>query len=726
MTSNTSAGDVYPASQTVPTPSDWLANGYLPLPILGGQKIPRSKHETWFRSLSAAQVDLHWKSCPADDVALHCSNGLVVLDADSKESEIAIQNLEQKHALYSNLKVRTKKGIHYYYKNPGHLQITQAGHSTEEHPERIDIRCGNSYIIAPPSTDKELLVPEIVPFEQLVELTPVFVEDLLKHNSNGATSGVRHVALAKPQANEFADSMDQKLVVIRALISHLDPDEGYSSWIRVLMVIHHETEGSDEGLALADEWSSTGEKYKGTSEIKARWSSFHGRTDSITMGTVRHMLKERGFDPNLILQKALNLNNQEEGSVVHLSNVKGEVQPLEGFHFPHPPKGRSSQLPGSFENFQAIMKGYGIGFRYNEITKKTSIDIPYLETSIDNADNVKRTQVKSVCALNKFPAGPVDNLCDSLGDLNRYNPVKEWINSAKWDGVDRLEDFYATVVVADDFPIEFKKTLMKRWMISAVAAAFQPEGFKCRGVLTFTGKQGIGKTSWVKSLVSDARLREEVILTGHCLDASNKDSKMTAIQNWIVELGELESTLKNELPVLKSFITNDMDTFRRPYAAVDSTYPRRTIFFASVNDTNFLNDITGNSRWWTIPVESVNYQHGLDMQQVFAQVKELYYDKCEQWWLTWDEESQLTALNKESEAISPIKELAVEYLNEVAGGKPEFTTATQFLKVLGIEVTRNKGVIKEATPVFNELFGPRRRSNGNNGWDIPQRPFPRF
>jgi hypothetical protein len=52
-------------------------------------------------------------------VALYCSNGLVVLDADSPESKKAIEDLETKHQLYSNLKVQTKKGVHYYYRQVG-------------------------------------------------------------------------------------------------------------------------------------------------------------------------------------------------------------------------------------------------------------------------------------------------------------------------------------------------------------------------------------------------------------------------------------------------------------------------------------------------------------------------------------------------------------------------------------------------------------------------------
>ena len=195
---------------------------------------------------------------------------------------------------------------------------------------------------------------------------------------------------------------------------------------------------------------------------------------------------------------------------------------------------------------------------------------------------------------------------------------------------------------------------------------------------------------------------------------------MTAVSNWFVELGELEGTIKKELPVLKSFITNDMDTFRRPYAAVDSTFPRRTVFFASVNDTNFLNDTTGNSRWWSIPVQSVNHRHGLDMQKVFAQIKEECYDKDEQWWLTDDEEAQLTALNKDCEVISPIRELTVAYLNRAKGEDTNFLTATEFLKMLGIE-RPTMVQIKEVRAVLTEELGKDRKTGGLRGWDIPMK-----
>ena len=170
------------ASNTSSAALEWFTNGYLPCPIVKGQKKPSTMIKEWLDSLSEQQIEQHWDDHPEDDVALYCSNGVVVLDADSPESKEAIERLEAKHQLHSNLKVQTKKGVHYYYRQDASLKIKQAGHSTDQHPERIDIRCGNSYIISPPSTDKKLLVPEIVSFDQLVELTPSFVDDLLLHN----------------------------------------------------------------------------------------------------------------------------------------------------------------------------------------------------------------------------------------------------------------------------------------------------------------------------------------------------------------------------------------------------------------------------------------------------------------------------------------------------------------------------------------------------------------
>ena len=114
-----------------------------------------------------------------------------------------------------------------------------------------------------------------------------------------------------------------------------------------------------------------------------------------------------------------------------------------------------------------------------------------------------------------------------------------------------------------------------RWMVSCVAAVFNPDGISAHGVLVLQGDQYLGKTKWMKSL---APKELGVIKDGITLNPSDKDSVMQCVRNWIVELGELDATFrKSDIASLKSFITSDRDVLRRPYARLESEFARRPV-----------------------------------------------------------------------------------------------------------------------------------------------------
>lgn len=276
----------------------WFAMGYTPMPVLPGQKATRYKYAPWLQKLSVRFVEVHWSTHPTDEIALHCGNGLVVLDADSPESLDAMLALEQKHGLVPAMVVKTKKGVHHYFRQSPELRVKAAGHSTTNHPERIDVRCANGYIITAPSTDKVLETDHLVPFAELTCLTQEFVDDLMLHNGDRI--------LTERPTHEIVDDGDEfggpvevsaKVARMRAMLEHIDPEQGYSAWFKVLAAIHHETDGSEEGLALADEWSSTGASYDGLKSIERKWASFNaGSKTPVTMATIASMVKDAGED----------------------------------------------------------------------------------------------------------------------------------------------------------------------------------------------------------------------------------------------------------------------------------------------------------------------------------------------------------------------------------------------------------------------------------------------
>jgi predicted P-loop ATPase len=385
--------------------------------------------------------------------------------------------------------------------------------------------------------------------------------------------------------------------------------------------------------------------------------------------------------------------------------------------FPDAPARGSDRPPATVANVDFLLKHAGITVRYNEVSKRDEVEIPGRTGSRDNMDNVTLSCIVSLCAQYHMPTGTVPGYVEVIANRDAYNPVADWIRSRAWDGEDRLPAFFATVTTQDDYPDPLKHVLLRKWLRSVVAAATR-ESFRSRGVLTLQGPQGIGKSSWIKSLISDPDLADRVVKLGHHMDPSVKDSLIGAIGYAIVELGELDSSFRKDLARLKGFLTDDTDRVRRPYDRRESSYPRRTVFAATVNEHQFLQDPTGNTRFWTIPVQSLDWQHGIDMQQLFAQLLE-EVTAGEPWWLADNEEGLLEVMNSRHAAVSPVAEKLADAIEHDLIGAPclDAMSATEVAETLGFPATIP--MARETGAALRALLGGPKKIGGIMKWRVP-------
>ncbi|QNE05999.1 virulence-associated E family protein [Croceicoccus marinus] len=370
--------------------------------------------------------------------------------------------------------------------------------------------------------------------------------------------------------------------------------------------------------------------------------------------------------------------------------------------FPHQPQRSGGNIPFTIQNLRHMLAGYGIDLRWDVIKKRNQYS--------QNGKTIAQSDIISLANLNGLYHGRIDDFLNTIAQENPVNPAKQWIESVPWDGKDRLTAFQATVKVQPDFPQSLADILLRRWLLSVVAAALSETEFRSRGVLTLQGGQGIGKTSWIAKLVPP-----DLVKLDHHLDASNKDSILLATGHWIVEIGELDSSFRKDVARLKGFLTAPHDKIRPPYGRSAIEMGRRTVFAASVNDSNFLVDQTGNSRWWTIPCEKLDFQHEIDLQQVFAQLAK-DYRQGEQWWLTPDEEAQLEEQNKRFQWVSVIEEQILERA-QPDGQYGKYMTARQVLIELGFSNPTN-AQCKEAGAVLRSIYGEPKRVNGRTQWKV--------
>lgn len=378
-------------------------------------------------------------------------------------------------------------------------------------------------------------------------------------------------------------------------------------------------------------------------------------------------------------------------------------------------------LPPTIPNLTLLLRENGIAARYNVIKKRRELFIPNLKGVIDNGDKVSIAHVKSLMAMHGIPNGDARSILDAIANQEAYNPVADWIDGRPWDGIDRLPDFYATIMTVDDYPPELKQAIMYCWLLSAVAAALMVSGFSTRLVLTLQGPQSIGKTRWCLSLVPDPVLRASVVKTDHHFEGGNKDHIITAMRHWLVELGELESSFRKDQERLKGILTRDRDVVRPPYMEDDTEWPRRTVFMASANGSDFLSDPSGSTRWGVIAVQSINYEHGIDMQQLYAQLA-VDFRAGKPWWFDKEQEAKLEAWNERHQTTSIVRDAVASAIDMVGDNTLKYRrmTATEVLNAAGIEHP-SQVQARECGAILRIKFGPPKKSSGIFRWELPLR-----
>lgn len=251
------------------------------------------KWNPWLADLSIETIKDHWAQNPDDEVGVIVGDDFIVFDVDTRNAADALKRIEMQFGLPPRLLVKTARGEHHFFRRANGTYARSDSHSTAQHPERIDVRTGRALVILPPSSGKEVHQFATQHARELEEIAQDAIDAVFLHN--GRTPP--RPSVAEP-SQSCVQSEGDTLAQLRAALAHFDPDCSYADWVRILMVVHHETCGSAEGFALVDAWSAKcTKKYPGSVEVRKKWRSFDAsRANPVTMGTLVRMLGERGIE----------------------------------------------------------------------------------------------------------------------------------------------------------------------------------------------------------------------------------------------------------------------------------------------------------------------------------------------------------------------------------------------------------------------------------------------
>jgi predicted P-loop ATPase len=194
-----------------------------------------------------------------------------------------------------------------------------------------------------------------------------------------------------------------------------------------------------------------------------------------------------------------------------------------------------------------------------------------------------------------YHAGKIRQALDRAAADNAFHPVKEYLESVKWDGLPRVDRLLIDFLGAPDDA--YTKIVTRKWLCAAVARIYQP-GIKFDNVLMLVGEQGIGK-----SLLGAKLAGEWFNDSLHTVEG--KDALELLQGSWILEMAEMIPTRKVEVEAVKQFISKQEDTYRAAYGRNTTTHKRQCVFLGTTNDDNVLKDKTGNRRFWPVDCDRV-------------------------------------------------------------------------------------------------------------------------
>ena len=183
-----------------------------------------------------------------------------------------------------------------------------------------------------------------------------------------------------------------------------------------------------------------------------------------------------------------------------------------------------------------------------------------------------------------------------VANENRYHPIRDYLNSLKWDGTERIAHvLHHFLGAAED---EYTCEAMKIFLLGAIKRVFQP-GCKFETMLCLVGGQGAGKSTFFRLLaIKDEWFSDDL----KRIDDDNVYRKMQG--HWIIEMSEMIATANaKSIEDIKSFISRAKETYKVPYETHPADRLRQCVFGGSSNTMDFLPlDRSGNRRFLPIMV----------------------------------------------------------------------------------------------------------------------------
>lgn len=265
---------------------------------------------------------------------------------------------------------------------------------------------------------------------------------------------------------------------------------------------------------------------------------------------------------------------------------------------------------------------------------------------------------------------PFSDYVRDLAHTTKHQPLEDYFDSlAPYDAAegDYVKQFADIAQTAHQ---ELYTRHLRKWLVGVYACAYHDamsQGAKNRNelFLVLSGKQGIGKTTYLRALVPSS-------LRAYLLEKrikDTKDSEQLLAQSFLFQDDELVTLSANEMETVKTTLSARSYKFRPPYGKHPEEFPRRVSFCGSTNAREFFRDQTGSRRFLIHDVHRLDFEKldSFDVSRMWAQVRSLYESGVKHY-LSPDEQREVESHNLIFTAPTTEEDLLTKYFEPIKWG----------------------------------------------------------
>lgn len=261
--------------------------------------------------------------------------------------------------------------------------------------------------------------------------------------------------------------------------------------------------------------------------------------------------------------------------------------------------------------------------------------------------------------------------------VEAYHPFSLYIQELpEWDGTDRLVDLASRVSSEAYWVKHFHRwmlALMAQWMGKNTAFA------NCVAPLLISEEQGWLKSTFCKSLMPEplqAYYTDQMDLSA----GGNIEGKLAVMG--LINLDEFDRLTSRGMAKLKNLMQLTSLNIRKAYQKNYTPLPRIASFIGTSNRKDLLDDPTGSRRFLCVEVEHRIDCSGIDLPQIYAQLK-AELESGERYWFTLEEEQEIQCHNEAFYQVHPEEELFRNHFRAASGDEAfEMLSLSEILEAL--------------------------------------------